>query len=117
MDRLAVSSSALKSIGYDAQAMILEIEREDGSVFQYLDVPSSTYEALMMADSKGKYFNSHVKPLYKYNRVKYASPLPAPKALADELPTLDESSPTLEDLPDTTSTLNEVNRGYRKPKS
>ncbi len=69
MHREAVSSSNIRSIGYDAQAMILEVEFHDGSVYQYYRVPQSVYKGLMSAESKGSYLHAHVKSYYSYKRV------------------------------------------------
>ncbi len=55
MQRQQVDSSNLKSIGYEKQ--VLEIEFQNGDVYQYFDVPKDEYIALMNAESHGKYFN------------------------------------------------------------
>ena len=61
MNRIYVSSSDLKSIGYDPNTSILEIEFKTGAVYQYSSVPYSIYQNLMNSSSKGKYFHSFVK--------------------------------------------------------
>ena len=48
MERIAVSSSNLASVGYDEANSVLEIEFNHGGVYQYYDVPLSAYEGLMM---------------------------------------------------------------------
>jgi hypothetical protein len=69
MQRLPVSSSNIASIGYDAQSETLEVEFLDGSVYQYFNVPSGTYEGLMADSSHGSYLNSHVKGTYQYQKL------------------------------------------------
>lgn len=66
MERTSVSSSNLSAIGYDPDAQMLEVEFLDGSVYEYSGVPSSEYDALMNADSKGKYFNANIKKTYAF---------------------------------------------------
>jgi len=64
-------SSNLKSVGYDEDSSTLEIEFRSGSVYRYADIPSPEYLALMAADSKGRYFNAHIKSGgYSYRRVR-----------------------------------------------
>ncbi len=70
MERTYVTSSNIASIGYDADQMILEVEFNYGSVYQYFDVPESVYEGLMAADSHGKYFDAYVKKAgYRYEKL------------------------------------------------
>ena len=61
MNRTAVSSSNLTSVGYDTENMILEIEFHNGSIYQYINVPESKYDGLMKASSHGKYFDAYIK--------------------------------------------------------
>ena len=76
MERINVSSSQLKSIGYDPSTKILEIEflpnRADStgtSVYQYADVPPSVWEAFYRAPSPGSFFYKNIKGVYAYKKV------------------------------------------------
>ena len=70
MVREKVESTSLASVGYDAEAKVLEIEFAGGGVYQYIDVPQETYEGLMAAESHGSYFDQHVKKAgYEYKRL------------------------------------------------
>jgi len=70
MERKYVTSSNIASIGYDAEQMILEVEFNYGSIYQYFDVPESVYEGLMTADSHGKYLDAYVKKAgYRYEKL------------------------------------------------
>ena len=64
MERIAVSSSNISSVGYDANSSTLEIEFHSGGVYQYEGVPQSEYDVFIAADSKGKYFNANIKDRY-----------------------------------------------------
>ena len=59
--RSAVSSSCLRSIGYDWAARILEVEFLDARVYRYFSVPPACYAGLMKAASHGRYYAEHVK--------------------------------------------------------
>ena len=69
VDREPVSSSLLRSVGYDPDQQLLEIELQDGNIYQYTDVPEQTYHGLMAADSHGRYFNHHIRG-FNYHRLR-----------------------------------------------
>ncbi len=69
MERKAVSSSNIRSIGYDSDSSVLEIEFNDGSLYQYSNVPQSEYDGIMGATSHGTYFNAHIKRVYPFAKV------------------------------------------------
>jgi len=69
MIRTAVSSSNLRSVGYDGQSRLLEIEFQDGHVYQYSSVGEGTFSALLRAWSKGSYFHGCIKDRYACRRV------------------------------------------------
>ncbi|RRJ28722.1 KTSC domain-containing protein [Halocatena pleomorpha] len=70
MNRTSVSSSNLRSVGYDQDNRILEIEFNSNSVYRYFDVPSSIHANLMNASSHGKYFHRNIKDVYRYEQVR-----------------------------------------------
>ena len=61
MHRDPVHSEALRSIGYDPVARVLEIEFASGSVYRYAGVPEHLYVALMAAESHGEFFTTHIR--------------------------------------------------------
>jgi hypothetical protein len=69
MERISVNSSNVSSVGYDADSQILEIEFNNGGVYQYSGVPESVYEGMMGADSKGKYFHANIKNAYPFSKL------------------------------------------------
>jgi hypothetical protein len=69
MNRKHVDSSNIESIGYDLQNQTLEIEFQNGHVYQYFDVPESVYLNLMAAGSYGKWFSENVKGHFRYARI------------------------------------------------
>ena len=68
MERPSVTSSNINSIGYDADSQILEIEFDNGSVYEYSGVPEGEHTGLMNADSKGTYFNANIKNRYPFSK-------------------------------------------------
>ncbi|NUM79266.1 KTSC domain-containing protein [bacterium] len=69
MDRIEVTSSELKSVGYDPNLGILEVEFRNGGIYRYLDVPQYHYDSLLTAESLGKYFNANIHTHYRYSRL------------------------------------------------
>lgn len=70
MNRQEVSSTNIRSIGYDKEKELLEVEFMKGGVYQYSGVPEEIYKALVNAESKGKAFFRFIKSRgYKYEKV------------------------------------------------
>jgi hypothetical protein len=70
MKRQSVESSNLASVGYDAVTQILEIQFKNGGIYQYFNVPNSTYNGLMNASSHGTYFDTNIKKAgYSYKKI------------------------------------------------
>lgn len=67
--RIAVESNYLRSVGYDSENQVLEIEFQKGEVYQYQEVPPLVYAGLMNAPSHGKYFNANIKDAYPYRKL------------------------------------------------
>ena len=63
--RVAVESSSVTSVGFDASLSAMEIEFAGGAVYRYFAV----HAALMDASSKGVFFNLHVRAKYSFARV------------------------------------------------
>ncbi len=69
MNRDPVQSSNLKSVGYDSDTKILEIEFHDGGIYQYFDVPEDIHQGLISALSKGKYHHEFIKKVYRFQKI------------------------------------------------
>ncbi|MCZ7556804.1 MAG: KTSC domain-containing protein [Bacteroidia bacterium] len=71
MERVSVSSSNLRSVGYDAASRTLEIEFLNGGLYRYTGVPASVHAGLMSASSHGSYFDAHIKKAgYPYTKLR-----------------------------------------------
>jgi KTSC domain-containing protein len=70
VDRLAVRSSNIRSIGYDEALMTLEVEFKTGSIYQYLAVPKSVLDRFMLAPSKGRFFDLYIRERFRTVRIR-----------------------------------------------
>jgi len=77
-DGVAVQSRLLAGLAYDQEQTILRLEFRDGTVYQYFQVPRQTFQNLLQADSKGAYFNGHIRNVFRCARLgaRYAAPRP-----------------------------------------
>ncbi|MDJ0708511.1 MAG: KTSC domain-containing protein [Leptolyngbyaceae cyanobacterium MO_188.B28] len=64
----AVDSSLANSIGYDPEHNVLQLEFNNGAVYQYEDVNEETWEALQSSYSVGKFYNREIKGSYRSHR-------------------------------------------------
>jgi len=61
--RIPVESSSLASIGYDPDTQTLAVEfAKSHDIYHYAGVPPETHEALVAAESVGRYFMTEVRP-------------------------------------------------------
>lgn len=59
--RLNVTSSNIKSIGYEAESRTLLVEFHTNAVYSYSPITEEAFNEFCNADSKGKYFNEKIK--------------------------------------------------------
>jgi len=76
MLRVDLQSTSLKAVTYQDQSAHLELEFRSGAIYRYSAVPALVYQELLRAESKGRYFNQHIR-----NRFTHAQINPAPVAL------------------------------------
>lgn len=69
MNREAVDSSNLKSVGYDPDSRTLEVEFHHGGIYQYYGVPDQVYESLMSSGSHGRFLAQRIKGVYGYSKI------------------------------------------------
>ena len=69
MEREQVASSNVSSIGYDEAQQTLEVEFQNGVIYQYYNVSESLFQQLMGAPSKGAFLNTYIKNAYPFSRV------------------------------------------------
>lgn len=64
--RHSVSSSAIRSVGYDEASQTLEVEFPKGEVYRYSEVPASVYREMLIAPSIGHYFHANVRNKFSF---------------------------------------------------
>jgi hypothetical protein len=69
MERLPIDSSTLSWVGYSSAQRLLQLGFHSGKVYEYLDVPLRTFQELLDADSKGRYFNVHIRNHFRTHLV------------------------------------------------
>ena len=68
MEMQPVTSSNIDSIGYDPEHHKLVVRFNSGATYHYTGVDQDTFDNLMNAESKGKYFHAHIWNVYDYER-------------------------------------------------
>ena len=66
---IPVTSSKIKAVYFDAQAMILKIEFLRDGLFEYYGVPERIFNELLEADSPGLFFKRFIKDKFRYVKV------------------------------------------------
>jgi hypothetical protein len=74
IQRTAVTSTSLTSVGYDRAGQVLEVEFRSGAVYRYLAVPERIHRELLAAESKGRYFSQHIRGRFHFRRMEEARP-------------------------------------------
>lgn len=67
MNRQAVTSSAIRSIGHEGD--VLEVEMNSGKVYRYRGVAREHFDALLGAESIGKHFGENVRGKFGHTLV------------------------------------------------
>ncbi len=66
MDVIAVESTTLAALGYDHVSQTLQLEFRNRTIYQYFGVPAAVHQALLLASSKGSYFNRAIRVNFPY---------------------------------------------------
>ena len=61
MNRTPVTSTSIKSVGYDSGNKTLEVEFKAGKVWQYQGVGESTFKQFISSGSLGAFFHQNIK--------------------------------------------------------
>ena len=72
--RFPVESTALAKVGYSKRLRALEIEFRNGAVYRYLEVAPETYEALLHARSKARFYDQNIRHKYRSLHVRPRAP-------------------------------------------
>ncbi len=64
-----IKSSNLKSATFNTEDKSLLVEFNNGSIYEYENVPWEIFTKFRMAESQGSYFSKNISRTYKYKRV------------------------------------------------
>lgn len=69
IEMVPVSSSNLEEVGFDRKSKTLRIKFHDSrTYYDFQNVPSRVYDALMKSKSKGEYFRDEIQPRYNFKK-------------------------------------------------
>ena len=69
MDPVPVDSTLLLWVAYSLPEQRLRLKFRSGEIYDYLQVPETIYQALVGAESKGRYFNHHIRDAFATQRL------------------------------------------------
>ncbi len=70
MTWVALDSDMLSAAAYDADKQTLDLRfRKTGDVYRYIEVPQENYREFLDAESHGRYFLSHIRNHFRYERL------------------------------------------------
>jgi YD repeat-containing protein len=70
MERKRVNSSKIRSVGYDERDRLLEVELNDGSVFQYSGVSPEVHRRMMSAPSMVSFYQDKIEEDFSRKRLR-----------------------------------------------
>jgi len=65
MEMVQFESEFLAAAGHDENSRTLEIHFQNGSQYEYYNVPPDAYLNFIAAPSKGEFYNKHIKPAFR----------------------------------------------------
>jgi hypothetical protein len=70
MKWLTLESKMLSAAAYDDPKQVLYLRfRNTGDVYRYFDFPAAHYQTFLSAESRGRYFRSHIRDHFRYQRM------------------------------------------------
>jgi hypothetical protein len=65
---ITVQSSVIKNVWYKPSLSSLVVDYNNGSSYEYLDVPYFIFEGFRSAESKGRFINKHIKTRFEFKK-------------------------------------------------
>ena len=65
----AVTSSVIDAVGYDEDRSWLLVKFSSGRLYRYRGVPEPEFDALIQANSVGRYYNRHIRDAFPYEEL------------------------------------------------
>jgi hypothetical protein len=70
MNWTALESKMLSAAAYDHAKQILYLRfRNTGEVYRYFQFPAADYQTFLRAESRGRFFRSHIRDHFRYERM------------------------------------------------
>lgn len=69
MNHLPVTSSLIKSVGYNEEERRMQVSFHNGSTYEYANVPLHAYGDFIASASVGKHFNDNISGRYDHKRL------------------------------------------------
>lgn len=66
---VAVQSSNVDAVGYEAASSSMHIKFKNGATYKYADVPQGVYTALLESSSVGSFLSDNVKGKFTFSRI------------------------------------------------
>lgn len=99
----------IRGVGYTTPKQQMHVRFNTGNVYGFSDVPVDVYSGLLKADSKGKYFNEHIRDKFEHKKMASA---PIPPVITQRLTHSPRRKPLREVMQDLRKldTVNEYER-------
>ena len=65
---ITVNSSVIKNVWYKPSLASLVVDYNNGSSYEYLNVPYFVFEGIRSAESKGRFINKHIKTRFEFKK-------------------------------------------------
>jgi len=64
-----IKSSNLKKTEYDTETRLMIVEFNNGTKYEYSDVPHQIYTRFRLSESQGKFFSTDIAKKYKFKKL------------------------------------------------
>lgn len=69
MDWQPLDSKMLAAVAYEPEPRTLYLRFRSGTIYSYVDFPEDQYQTFLQAESRGRYFLSHIRGRFRYQRL------------------------------------------------
>jgi hypothetical protein len=70
LDRIPLHSTILAWVRYLPDLRLLQVGLRTGTDYEYFGVPADTYSGLLVSESKGRYYNLHIRNEFRFRQIK-----------------------------------------------
>jgi hypothetical protein len=68
-----LDSKMLAAVAYEPEPRTLHLRFRSGEIYSYFEVPEDLYQEFLQAESRGRYFLSHIRGRFRYQRLAQSS--------------------------------------------